>query len=97
LIGVCCTSELYTSVSWDVGGRTNLKLTRYQGQKKILLLLFLDLGTKWGEWSASNPGRALAPGKDPSESIELTQRLKYKSFASAGDGTPDTQSVVRQY
>jgi len=25
----------------------------------------LDLGTRWGEWSASRPGRALPRGKDP--------------------------------
>jgi hypothetical protein len=28
-------------------------------------LLILDFGTGWGEWSASRPGRALAPGRDP--------------------------------
>jgi hypothetical protein len=28
-------------------------------------LLILDLGTSGGEWSASCPGRALPPGKDP--------------------------------
>jgi hypothetical protein len=26
---------------------------------------FLNLGTRWGEWSASRPGRALPPGKEP--------------------------------
>jgi hypothetical protein len=25
----------------------------------------LDLGTRWGEWSASRPDHALPPGKDP--------------------------------
>jgi hypothetical protein len=25
--------------------------------------LILDLGTRWGVWSASRPGRVLAPGK----------------------------------
>jgi hypothetical protein len=29
------------------------------------LLLILDLGTRWGEWSASRPGRVLAPEKGP--------------------------------
>jgi hypothetical protein len=28
-------------------------------------LLILDLGTRWGKWSASRPGRALALGKGP--------------------------------
>jgi hypothetical protein len=30
---------------------------------ELQLLLILDLGTRWGEWSASRPGRALVPGK----------------------------------
>jgi hypothetical protein len=28
-------------------------------------VLILNLGTRWGEWSASRPGRALPPGKGP--------------------------------
>jgi hypothetical protein len=35
------------------------------GGEEVLLLLILDLGIRWGEWSASRPGRALAPGKGP--------------------------------
>jgi hypothetical protein len=35
------------------------------GGEEIQLLLFLDLGTRWSEWSTSRPGRALAPGKGP--------------------------------
>jgi hypothetical protein len=31
------------------------------GGEEVYLLLILD--TRWGEWSASRPGRALAPGK----------------------------------
>jgi len=31
----------------------------------LLILLIHDLGTRWGEWSASRPGRALPPGKGP--------------------------------
>jgi hypothetical protein len=30
-----------------------------------IALLILDLGSRWGEWSASRPRRALLPGKDP--------------------------------
>jgi hypothetical protein len=26
---------------------------------------YFDLGTRWGEWSASRPGRALPLGKGP--------------------------------
>jgi hypothetical protein len=33
------------------------------------LLLVLYLGARWGEWSASRPGRALAQGKGPSVPI----------------------------
>jgi hypothetical protein len=29
------------------------------------LLLILDLGNRWGEWSASRHGRALPPAKEP--------------------------------
>jgi hypothetical protein len=50
-----------------------------------------------GEWSASRPGRALAPGKGPSVPIVeeagwapepvWTQRIEEKSFSPAGDRT----------
>jgi hypothetical protein len=63
-----------------------------------------------GWWSASRPGRALAPGKGPPVPIvqeagwapELvwTQMLEEKSFASAGDQTsysPVFQPVARHY
>jgi hypothetical protein len=54
------------------------------------------------EWSASRPGRALPPEKDPPVSIGQeagwapdpvwTQRLEEKSFASAGNRTPIARS-----
>jgi hypothetical protein len=60
-----------------------------------------------GELSASRPGRALPPGKEPSVPIVQeagwapepvwTQRLGEKFFAAAGDRTPVVQSVVRYY
>jgi hypothetical protein len=34
-------------------------------REDISLLIILDLGTGWGEWSASLPTRTLPPGKDP--------------------------------
>jgi hypothetical protein len=37
--------------------------------EEVKLLLILYLGTRWGEWSASRPGRALAPRKEPPVSI----------------------------
>jgi hypothetical protein len=43
-----------------------LKLSHYMPRRRlegeeIELLLILDLGTRWGEWSASRSSRALAP------------------------------------
>jgi hypothetical protein len=35
------------------------------GGRGGIALLILDLGTRWGEWSASRSGRALVPGKVP--------------------------------
>jgi hypothetical protein len=67
--------------------------------------LILNLGTRWGEWSASRPGRALPPvpivpivqeaGWAP-EPV-WTQRLEEKSSASVGDRTLTVQFVVRHY
>jgi hypothetical protein len=67
------------------------------GGEEVELLLILDLGTRWGEWLAPRPGRALAPGKGLSVPTVQeagwapepvwTQRLEEKSFASAGNGT----------
>jgi hypothetical protein len=35
------------------------------GGEDVHFLLIHDLGTRWGEWSASRPGRALPPLKGP--------------------------------
>jgi hypothetical protein len=51
----------------------------------VYLLFILDLGTRWGEWSASRPGRALAPGKGPR--YPLYRRL----------GGPQSRSGHRSY
>jgi hypothetical protein len=64
------------------------------GGEEVKLLLILDLGTRWGEWSASRPSRALAQGKGPlvptiqeagwaSEQV-WPQRLEEKSFTLPG-------------
>jgi hypothetical protein len=34
-----------------------------QGEEEVYILLIHDLGTRWGEWSASRPGCTLPPGK----------------------------------
>jgi hypothetical protein len=80
------------------------------GRGGIQLLLILDLGTRWGEWSASRPGRALPPGKGlpvpigqeagwASEPV-WTQRLEGKSFRLRRGSNPDrpvVQSLARRY
>jgi hypothetical protein len=72
------------------------------GGEEIKILLIHDLGTGWGEWSASRPGRDLPPGKGPPVPIVQetgwapepvwTQRLEEKSFAPAGNRTSIARS-----
>jgi hypothetical protein len=68
---------------------------------------YLTSALDGGEWSASLPGRALPPGKEPPvpivhevgwapESV-WTQRLEGKSSVSVGDRTPVIQSVVGHF
>jgi hypothetical protein len=67
----------------------------------------LSSALEGAEWSASRPGRALPPGKEPPVPIVQeagwapepvwTQRLEGKSSASVGDRTPAVQPVVRHY
>jgi hypothetical protein len=92
----------------QVGFRPNqVKQSRYTpwrrlGGEEVQLLLIHDLGTRWGEWSASRPGRALPPGKGPPVLIGQeagwapepiwTQRIEEKSFTPAGDRTPIARS-----
>jgi hypothetical protein len=49
-------------------GKKRAKQSRYTPWKRlrgeeVLLLLILDLCTRWGEWSASRPGRFFTPGE----------------------------------
>jgi hypothetical protein len=70
--------------------------------EEVQLLLILDLSIRWGEWSASHAGHALALGKRPLvPTVQETgwapepvwiQRLEEKSFASARDRTSITWS-----
>jgi hypothetical protein len=67
------------------------------GERRYNPYSFSTSALDGGEWSASHPGRALAPGKgSPVPSAQeagwapepvWTQRLQEKSFASAGDRT----------
>jgi hypothetical protein len=66
---------------------------------------YLTLALDGGEWSASRPGHALPPRKEPpvpneqeagwAPELVWTQGLEEKSSASVGDRTPVVQSVVR--
>jgi hypothetical protein len=80
--------------------------TRQEGEE-VQILLILDLGIRWGEWSTSRPGRALPSEKEPlvptgsgagwASELVWTQRLEENSFACAGHTTPVFQSVVWRY
>jgi hypothetical protein len=52
---------------------------RRLGGKEVQLLFILELGSKWGEWSASRPGRALPPGKGPP--VPIAQEAGWASRA----------------
>jgi hypothetical protein len=68
---------------------------------------FLTSALEGGEWSASRPGRALPPGKEPPvPSVQeagwapepvWAQGLEEKASAPAGDRTPAVQFVVSHY
>jgi hypothetical protein len=70
----------------------------HMGDRKYSSYCFLTSELEGGEWSASRPGRALPPGKEPPVPIVQeagwapeavwTQRLEEKSSASVGDRTP---------
>jgi hypothetical protein len=77
------------------------------GERRYSSCSFLTSALYGGEWSASRPGRALPPGKEPPVPIGQeagwapepvwTQGLEEKSSAPAGDRTPVVQPVVRHY
>jgi hypothetical protein len=80
---------------------------RHMGERRYSSYSFLTSALDGGEWSASRPGRALPPGKEPPVPIVQeagwdpepvwTQRLEEKSSASVDGRTPVVQSVVRHY
>jgi hypothetical protein len=77
------------------------------GERRCSSYSFLTSALEGGEWSASRPGRALPPGKEPP--VPIVQEagwaaepfwmkgLEEKSSVSVGDRTPAVQSVVRHY
>jgi hypothetical protein len=68
---------------------------------------FITWAPEGAEWSASRPGRALPPGKEPpvptvqeagwAPEPVWTKRFEEKSSASVRDRTPAVQSVARHY
>jgi hypothetical protein len=75
------------------------------GGEVVQLLLILDLGTRWGAWSASRPGRALAPRKEHPVPLfrrlggpqsRSGHRLEKKSFCLCRGTNPDRR-VLRHY
>jgi hypothetical protein len=86
--------------------KAKLKLSRTRhagdkGERKYCCYLLLTSALDGDKWSASRPGCALPPGKDPRYPLyrrlvgPQTQRLEENSFASAGEWTPVFQSLVR--
>jgi hypothetical protein len=77
------------------------------GDRRYSSYSFLNSALEGGEWSASRPGHALPPGKEPpvptvqeagwAPDPVWTQRLEEKSSASVGDRNPAVQSVVKHY
>jgi hypothetical protein len=75
------------------------------GDRRYSSYSFLTSALEGAEWSASRPGRALPPRKEPPvPTVEeawwapepvWAQRLEGKSSACVGDRTPTVQSVVR--
>jgi hypothetical protein len=77
------------------------------GERRYSSYSFLTSAPDGGEWSASHPVRALAPGKEPPVRIGQEagwapqpvwmQRPEKKSSAFVGDRTPVVQSVISHY
>jgi hypothetical protein len=77
-----------------------------EGERRYSSYSFTISALDGGEWSASRPGRALPPGKEPPVPIVQeagwapepvwTQRLQEKSFAPDGDRTPIARSFSQQ-
>jgi hypothetical protein len=77
------------------------------GERRYSSYTFIFTALEGGEWSASRPGRALPPGKEPpvptvqeagwAPEPVWTQRVEENSSANVGNRTQAVQSVVRPY
>jgi hypothetical protein len=79
-----------------------VKLSHYhnagaKGERRYSSYSFLTLALYWSEWSASCPPVPIVQEAGWAPEPVWTQRLEEKSFASAGDWTLVTRSVVRHY
>jgi hypothetical protein len=59
----CVSTKLNASRSKAEAKAVPLHATKALRGDEVLLLLILDLSTRWGEWSVSRSGRPLPPGK----------------------------------
>jgi hypothetical protein len=103
--------NLFTRCMWSPVPRRSTKVKqsrctpwRRLGGEEVQLLLILDLGTRWGEWSASRPGRSLPPGKWPPVPIVQeagwAPEVRGKILCPRRGSNPDrpvVQHVVRHY
>jgi hypothetical protein len=71
------------------------------GDRRYSSCSFLTSALEGGEWSASRPGRALPPGKEPPvpsvQEAGWAPEPVWTQRSSVGDRTPSVQSVVRHY
>jgi hypothetical protein len=93
---------MYSRSSLVVKGKViPLHATEALGWEEVLLLLNLNLGTRWSEWSASRSAALYPRGKDPR--YPLYRRLggpqsrSGHRYCLCRDRTPVVQSVVRHY
>jgi hypothetical protein len=90
---------------WKVKGKVVplRSIEAHLGDRRYSSYSFLTSALEGSEWSASRPGRALPPGKEPPVPMVQeagwapepvwTQRLEGKPSASVEDRTPAVQSV----
>jgi hypothetical protein len=98
----CVVSLLCSKVKNEVVPLRSIEA--HLGDRRYSSYSFLISALEGGEWSASRPGRALPPGKEPpvptvqevgwAPEPVWTQKLEEKSSASVGDRIPVDCSAV---